>query len=106
MLYLFRDILKNWKLLSILLFAAACQSESENTLQPTNKFHDDVLVKIYDYQDKRQTDSLLQYFDHENAAYRRAAAEAFGSVQDSLAIPYLTLLLNDQNAKVRKAAAY
>lgn len=64
------------------------------------------MVAIYEYQDQRDTDSLLQYLNHENATYRATAAEALGSVQDSLAIPLLSQLLNDKNTKVRKAAAY
>jgi len=99
--------LQNWWLPCLILFIAACQNEADKTaVSSPNKFADQTLVQIYDYQDKRDTDSLLQFFDDENPAYRAAAAEAFGSVQDTVAIPMLTILLADNHAKVRRAAAY
>lgn len=61
---------------------------------------------IYNFQDKRITDSLIHYFRHKNPGYRYAAAMAFGSVQDSTAIDSLSLLLKDEVQKVRTAAAY
>jgi cyclophilin family peptidyl-prolyl cis-trans isomerase len=41
-----------------------------------------------------------------NAAYRAAAALAFGSVQDSAAVPALLPLLADKSVAVRRAAAF
>ncbi|UII33871.1 peptidylprolyl isomerase [Fulvivirga ulvae] len=95
-----------WVLLLICIIAA-CQAKVEKPRDISlNKYTDSVLSQIYDYQDKRDTKSLLDYFNHDNAAYRCAAAEAFGSVQDSLAIPMLGQLLYDSSLQVRKAAAY
>lgn len=75
--------------------------------RPPNKFSDPVHVKIADLQDRRLSDSLYSYFDHENVAYRRDAVRAFGSLQDSSAISRLTrVLLSDPDASVRKAAAF
>jgi cyclophilin family peptidyl-prolyl cis-trans isomerase/HEAT repeat protein len=72
-----------------------------------NKFSDNVLVTIADYQDRRLSDSLYQYFDHVNATYRRDAVLAFASIQDTLAVNRIAqVLLNDQDIEVRKAAAY
>ncbi|GAA0891937.1 hypothetical protein GCM10009122_16160 [Fulvivirga kasyanovii] len=94
-------------LLSVLCLIAACQAKVEKPGDISlNKYADSTLVQIYDYQDKRDTKELLAYFNHENSEYRMAAAEAFGSVQDSLAIPMLGQLLYDSSAQVRKAAAY
>lgn len=72
-----------------------------------NKFSDDVFVTIADYQDHRQTDSLMRYLLHREPAYRIAAALAFGSVQDSAASMQLgTMLLEDQMVEARRAAAF
>lgn len=71
-----------------------------------NKFSDAEIVRICDFQDKRQKDSLLSYLNHTNPTYRYEAALAFASVQDSLAAPALQNLLHDPSGKVRQAAAY
>ncbi len=65
-----------------------------------------ILQKIYNFQDQRNTDSLLVFFDHKDPSYRYASAMAFGSVQDEKAIEDLAILLNDDIEKVRIAAAY
>ncbi len=62
---------------------------------------------IYEWQDKRNSKELLRYFKHKNEKYRRLAVLAFGSVQDTLAVPdLLKVLKNDQDFTVRAAAAY
>jgi cyclophilin family peptidyl-prolyl cis-trans isomerase/HEAT repeat protein len=72
-----------------------------------NKFHDPELLKIADLQDRRSGDSLTSYLDNANPAYRRAAALAYASVQDSSFVDYLgKLVLNDADSTVRIAAAY
>lgn len=74
--------------------------------RPLNKFSDPAFVKIYDCQDKRQADSLYQFFDDLNPDYRLAAVSAFSSIQDTLAISKLgTLLLQDPMESVRATAA-
>lgn len=91
----------------MLITVIACQSHVEKPQESSlNKFEDSVVVEIYDLQDRRATKALLGYFNHENEFYRKEAALAFGSVQDTTAIPMLALLLNDSSAKVRVAAAY
>ena len=75
--------------------------------QSINKFSDTVFVKIADFQDRRLSDSLYIYFKNENAAYRKDAALAFASIQDTTAIDVLQeVLLNDTDSLVRQAAAY
>ncbi len=77
------------------------------TKKEPNHFADPVLIKIADLQDKRTTDSLLSFLHSENAVYRKAAVLALASVQDSLAAPSLgSVLLEDQDADVRRAAAF
>jgi len=64
-------------------------------------------VKIADLQDRRLSDSLYQFFNHENPAYRRDAVLAFASIQDTLAIGSLANVLdNDTDPLVRSAAAF
>jgi len=102
-----KNLVNNYWLVGLILIIAACQNEADKTPKSfPNKFHDQTLIDIYDFQDKRDTENLLKFFNDDNPKYRAAAAEAFGSVQDSLAIPILSGLLSDENSKVRKAAAY
>lgn len=73
----------------------------------TNKFGDPVLVTINNLQDKRSADSLILFFSHENASYRKEAALAFASVQDTVAATSLgSLLLSDADVHVRASAAF
>jgi len=67
---------------------------------------DKKLQRIYDFQDKRMTDSLIPYFNDADPAYRYTTAMAFGSIQDEKALDYLYDLLYDDIEKVRVAAAY
>lgn len=72
-----------------------------------NKFSDPVLVTINTLQDKRSTDSLILYLSHENSSYRKEAALAFASVQDTVAAASLgSLLLSDADVHVRASAAF
>lgn len=62
---------------------------------------------IADLQDHRNTDSLLLYLRDANASYRKSAALALASVQDSTAATMLgNILLEDPDAGVRAAAAF
>ena len=78
-----------------------------NQKKGTNKFSDETLVKIADFQDHRFSDSLYQFFNHENPIYRKDAVLAFASIQDTLAIERLAAVLkNDDDSEVRSAAAF
>ena len=95
------------KRISYLSAVALVLFNCEPSNGPINKFSDDVRLKIADLQDRRLSDSLYHYFNHENAVYRTDAVQAFGSIQDSSAIESIgKVLLNDQNSSVRKAAAF
>ena len=92
--------------LSVLLAFLIVMACSTKPTAP-NKFSDSVLVRIYDLQDRRLSDSLLFFLQSTNPVYRRAAALAFGSVQDSVASLSLgTALLEDPDLEVRINAAY
>ncbi|MBX2968915.1 MAG: peptidylprolyl isomerase [Cyclobacteriaceae bacterium] len=71
-----------------------------------NVFSDPVRVQIAELQDRRQTDSLLVFLNHENPEYRRAAALAFASVQDTLVVEKLAILLLDADKNAQEAAAF
>ncbi|MBX2965014.1 MAG: peptidylprolyl isomerase [Cyclobacteriaceae bacterium] len=94
-----------YRVIFSLLTAALLWSCGKDTSKP-NVFADPVRVKIAQYQDKRQSDSLITFFQHENAVYREAAALAFASVQDTTVFYQLGKMLFDKNAAVRKAAAF
>lgn len=62
--------------------------------------------RIFNFQDRGQTDSLIGYFRHKNPHYRYSAALAMGSIQDTSAIDALSFLLQDPIDEVRAAAAF
>lgn len=86
-------------LLFVLLFGCS--------LQQPNKFSDSTLVAIADFQDRRQTDSLIAYLINKKQEYRAEAALALASVQDSSASLQLgTMLLEDPFLTARINAAF
>ncbi len=75
--------------------------------QPGNVFQDEHLQQVAEWQDRRETDSLVLYLTHAEARYRERAALALASVQDSAAaLPLGNVLLDDKDAQVRAAAAF
>lgn len=89
----------------ILIFLSLCSCRKNS--DAINKFGDELLVTIANLQDRRSGDSLLQFFENENSVYRRAAALAFASIQDSNYVkPLNELLISDPDITVRVAAAY
>jgi cyclophilin family peptidyl-prolyl cis-trans isomerase/HEAT repeat protein len=92
-------------LFTVLVTLIFLNFESQNSTK--NKFADPIHIKIADFQDRRLTDSLYQYFNSNNVNYRRDALLAFASIQDSMAVERIgKVLLADSDAKVREAAAY
>ena len=74
---------------------------------PTNKFADPKIAAIADFQDHRQTDSLIHLLLSTNSIYRIEAANALASVQDSTASLQLgTMLLEDPIIEARRSAAF
>ncbi len=85
---------------SFAIFLTRCGS-------PTNKFADPKIAAIADFQDHRQTDSLIHLLLSTNSIYRIEAAKALASVQDSTASLQLgTTLLEDPVIETRLAAAF
>lgn len=80
---------------------AAC-----STKESPNKFSDPIIVRLYDFKDRRQTDSLLRFLHHTNPLYRREAALSFASIQDTAANQPLIALLSDPDPEVQAAAAF
>jgi len=67
---------------------------------------DSIYRSILTYQDKRLTDSIVKYINHEDPTYRYASIMAFSSIQDTNASDLIVDKLHDKVAKVREAAAY
>ena len=87
----------------LLLLITACGPKNEGP----NKFSDDKLVNINELQDRRDTKALLPLLKAKKESHRIAAALAFASIQDTLAIPYLNQMLQiDQDPMPRRAAAF
>ncbi len=83
-----------------------CQAvESEKAAERGTMFSDSIEVKIRNFQDDRNTAALMNFVNDEDSQYRRQAALALASVQDSVAIDMLEILLDDQDSSIRKAAA-
>jgi cyclophilin family peptidyl-prolyl cis-trans isomerase/HEAT repeat protein len=94
------------KRIFILLLSVTGIVACENSPEPNNKFSDPILLKIADLQDRRLTDSLYQFLEHQNKVYRQASVLAFASIQDSSAVQRLaSVLTSDADTTVRKAAA-
>lgn len=72
-----------------------------------NKFSDPTIIEIYNLKDRRSGDSLKVYLTSENPVYRREAALAFASVQDSTAAILLgNILKEDTDLEARLNAAF
>ncbi len=92
------------------LFFTQCVPYEEEKLTEINwDLQDPVLQRLYNAQDRQETDSLLAFMRHRDPSYRYAAALAFGSikkiskpaVEDSL-----IQMLHDEVTGVRLGAAY
>lgn len=105
---------KSYTFLFALAAFAACRQQPQQSMTATtdtpsqhiNKFSDATLRELYTLQDERKTAELLNFLNHPKPQYRREAALAFASVQDTLAIPQLLTSLSDTSAAIRTAAAY
>ncbi len=89
-------------LLLATLFLVACSGN-----HGPNKFSDPVIVEIYNLKDRRSADSLKPYLTSDNPVYRREAALAFASIQDSTAGTLLgNILKEDSDLEARLNAAF
>lgn len=102
------------KLFTFLIFLlhafASCTEHRAENLQSVgareNIFQDKTMRQISDYQDQRNVQKLLPFLTSPNNLYRKQAAMAFGSVQDTSALTALYPLLFDSQAEVARAAAF
>lgn len=90
----------------VLTLARCVPPEKEVDRDVDFRLEDPIVQRIFQYQDKRLSDSLITFFNHREPAYRYLAVRAFGSVQDSMALDTLIGMLSDPVAEVREAAAF
>jgi cyclophilin family peptidyl-prolyl cis-trans isomerase/HEAT repeat protein len=96
-----------FRTMAVLVIAVSVLSCRKPSATGANKFADTVFIQIARFQDERLSDSLYKFLDDENPNYRRDAALAFASIQDSMAVGRLSKLLQDDGDKdVRRAVAF
>lgn len=78
----------------------------EPITEVTLNVNDTNYQKVYNYQDKQELDSLLDYTSDFDPSYRYMVARGLASVQSKSGLDSLYKLLNDPVMKVRTAAAY
>jgi cyclophilin family peptidyl-prolyl cis-trans isomerase/HEAT repeat protein len=105
------QIFKYWAwmaLASWLCVWTGCVPPDDSTAKQTIRIDlaDKKVQQLFEFQDRRMTDSLVQYFKHPNATLRYIAALSFGSSRDSSVLTELISLLSDNVEDVRIAAAY
>ena len=93
-------------LLLCIFFASCVPYEEEIITDVRIDFSVPDLQRVYDFQDRGLTDSLLVFFEHKDPTYRYLAARAFSTLQDPTAIPQLSALLSDPVEEVRWVAAH
>ena len=99
-------LLKSCMLLFLFLMSCIPPTEEILTDIHIDYKNDKTLQKLYDFQDRLATDSLIVFFNHPDPTYRYAAAKAFASNKDEEALPGLVRLLKDEIEDVRIIAAY
>jgi len=93
-----------FNLLALISVLFSCTNEAPVQV---NKFSDAAIQKISEFKDRRQSDSLYRFLIHPDPLYRKDAALAFASVQDSLAIHHLgKLLIQEKDTMVRSYVAF
>ena len=94
-------------LLSFSLLYSSCRPYVEEQLSDINiDLKDPTIQRIYEFQDRQQTDSLYFYLHHSDPIYRYVTAMAFGSIKTPDAIDSLGALLSDPMDIIRATAAY
>lgn len=94
-------------LFSVIVLMTACVPESKRTLTEVNQsFGSPEFRQISDYENRGETDSLIQFLSSNDPTQRFLATKAFASHHDTKALTSLYLLLDDPSLKVRTMAAY
>src|SRR5688572_4909028 len=88
-------------------FFTACVPVEEKEETPAAlTFDAGTLQQVYTMQQDQDTDSLILFLASEDPTTRYAAARAFASIHDSLAVSPLINLLRDEHQEIRAMAAY
>jgi cyclophilin family peptidyl-prolyl cis-trans isomerase len=87
--------------LAVLLLGIGCLDKPA-----ANKFRNKDLIRLAEFTDQRQTDSLLVFLKSKQPLLRIEAAYGLASVRDERAVDYLHNTLNDAVPEVRQAVAY
>lgn len=90
----------------LLIALVGCASNVPDQLRPINKWSDPNSVAILDAQERRDTPALCTFLSDTSEAVRSAAALAFASVQDTLAIDCLLKAFGDPSEEVRLNAVF
>ncbi|MCB0767851.1 MAG: HEAT repeat domain-containing protein, partial [Flavobacteriales bacterium] len=93
-------------LVSLVLVLLGCGSAKEPDPPPPNRWADGGMWAVLDAQEHRDTPTLCGLLKDSAPPVRAAAALAFASVQDSLAIPCLVEALRDSVEEVRANAVF
>ena len=94
-------------LLYSFLFIVSCVPPEKKPLDVSKiDFSDETFRMIMNFQDKRETDSIIKYLNHENALYRYAALNSIVSIQDSGLVDMVVPKLKDEDPLVRETAAF
>lgn len=94
-------------LLPLFLLLIHCKPVQEEKLTDIQwDFSNPEVMKLYNWQDQQNLDSLLAYFNSPDPTYRYGAAMAFASYKEEGAIDSLIQLLDDEVMGVRTAAAF
>jgi cyclophilin family peptidyl-prolyl cis-trans isomerase len=99
--------LRHLPVILILLFSS-CQGNKTNLEEtPLNIFSNPEMVKLYEFQDRREGDSLLQFFSSEDSLIREKAVLAFGSISNIHLIHHAFYqIYNDSCISVKNAGFY
>lgn len=95
-------------LITVIYLAVGCSSSKQNQDNGgINVFSNSEIQSIYEFQDKRQGDSLLRFFSSEDSTVREKAALAFASIQDlKYADDLMELADVDASNSVKNAAIF
>ena len=100
----------NWSLTAIfavVLLVFGCVPEQKESLDDVElHIADPIFQKIIAFQDEQNIDSIRPFFRHEDATYRYLSSRACASIQDTVVIDDLVVLLSDPVAEVRSMAAF
>jgi cyclophilin family peptidyl-prolyl cis-trans isomerase/HEAT repeat protein len=89
-----------------LFFTACVPVEEKEEIPAALTFDAATLQHVYTMQQDQDTDSLILLLASEDPTTRYAAARAFASIHDSLAVSPLINLLRDEHQEIRALAAY